>query len=274
MFYKAKNGRLSLDGTTMDYIVFGKGTEALIMLPGLGDGLKTVKGTAIPFAIMYKELAKRYTVYCFSRKNELADNASTRSMAEDTYKAMRLLSIEKAHVLGVSMGGMIAQHLAVDHPDAVDKLILAVTAPNISDKTSQALNRWIDMAKSGDHRSLMIDNVESIYTEEYIKKKHYRAFYPLLTHIGKPKSYSRFIIQANACLRHDATERLSEIKADTLVISGGKDTIIDADASSILTLGIPCCKQKTYDALGHGAYEEADDFIKTVIEFISDTGPN
>ena len=65
MFYGAKNGSIKIDNTEMDYIVFGNGSKPLIMIPGLGEGLKTVKGTAIPFAMMYREVAKEYKVYCF-----------------------------------------------------------------------------------------------------------------------------------------------------------------------------------------------------------------
>ena len=66
MFYNATNGCLTIGETTMDYIVFGKGKKPFIMIPGLGDGLKTAKGMAVPFAIMYKMFAKDYRVYVFS----------------------------------------------------------------------------------------------------------------------------------------------------------------------------------------------------------------
>lgn len=268
MFYNAKNKRLSIDGSKMDYIAFGKGKKPLIMLPGLGDGLTTVKGKAIPFAIMYKELAKRYRVYCFSRKNALEKDADTRSMANDTAKAMQLLGIENAHVLGVSMGGMIAQYLAIDHPETVDRLILTVTAPQSGEKIINAVGRWIEMAENNDHRSLMIDNVEAIYTESYIKKKHYRAFYPLLAHIGKPKSYERFIIQANACITHNASDLLPSIAAETLIINAAQDKVIDESAPYELNSLIKGSQLKIYEDLGHGAYEESKDFIPDVIKFL------
>ena len=52
MLQHAKNGQLAMDGTTMDYVSFGEGEEALVILPGLGDGLRTVRGMAIPLAAM------------------------------------------------------------------------------------------------------------------------------------------------------------------------------------------------------------------------------
>ena len=107
-----KNGQLQMDGTTMDYIRFGGGAKHLIFLPGLGDGLRTVKGMALPMAAMYRAFGREYTVWMFSRKNELPQGYSTRAMANDVKKAMVQLRIPRAHIVGVSMGGMIAQHLA------------------------------------------------------------------------------------------------------------------------------------------------------------------
>lgn len=74
MLWNAKNGTLSFPDTTMDYIRFGSGKEVLLILPGLGDGLQTVKGTALPMAWMYRRFARNYTVYAFSRINHLPKN--------------------------------------------------------------------------------------------------------------------------------------------------------------------------------------------------------
>ena len=129
MGIRVKNGCLSLDGSQMDYIRFGTGPRTLVMLPGLGDGLRTVKGTALPMALLYRVFTKDFTVYAFSRKNGLPRGYTTRDMARDQARAMEMLGIEKADIFGVSMGGMIAQWLAIDHPERVDRLILTVTCP-------------------------------------------------------------------------------------------------------------------------------------------------
>ena len=127
MLYHAKNGILTFDNATMEYIRFGSGSKTLVMLPGLGDGLRTMKGTALPMAVMYRIFARAYTVYAFSRKDPLPQGYTTRDMARDQKEAMDALGIEQADVLGVSMGGMIAQHLAADYPEKVGKLVLTVT---------------------------------------------------------------------------------------------------------------------------------------------------
>ena len=78
-----KNGTLKIGSATMDYIRFGNGAKILIMLPGLGDGLRSVKGTALPMALMYREFCKDFTVYAFSRKSPLPEGYTTRDMAKD-----------------------------------------------------------------------------------------------------------------------------------------------------------------------------------------------
>ena len=105
MFYNAKNCSLKIDDTQMDYITFGKGDKTLVMIPGLGDALRTVKGSAAVFALMYKLFAKDYRVYVFSRKNKLKQGCSTRDMAADLANAMNRLGITNAFALGVSQGG-------------------------------------------------------------------------------------------------------------------------------------------------------------------------
>ena len=169
MFYHAYNGRVCIGDSEMDYISFGNGNRTLIMLPGLGDGLTTVRGMALIFSIMYRIYAKEFTVYVFSRKNHLQEGYSTREMAKDHDKAMTILGISKADVLGISQGGMIAQYLAIDYPDLVNKLILAVTSAKSNELIKKVVGVWIEMAMQGNYKNLMIDTAEKSYSERYLK---------------------------------------------------------------------------------------------------------
>ena len=150
MGYNAKNGTLNIAETTMDYIRFGTGDRVLIMLPGLGDSLRSVKGTALPMALMYRIFTKKFTVYAFSRKFAQPVGYSTRDMARDVAEAMEQLNIEKADVFGVSMGGMIAQHLAIDYPEKVGKLILTVTCARPNPILTESIKEWMAYAEKGD----------------------------------------------------------------------------------------------------------------------------
>ena len=170
MLYNAKNGTIPIGNAQMDYIRFGTGGRILVMLPGLGDGLRSVKGTALPMAFAYRAFAKGFTVYAFSRKSALPQGYTTREMAADQAQAMELLSIPKADVLGVSMGGMIAQYLAIDYPEKVGKLILTGTSARPNPILIESIGEWVACAKRGDHTAFMDSNVRRIYSQDYYRK--------------------------------------------------------------------------------------------------------
>ena len=164
-----RNGSVPIDDTDMYYVSFGAGKKQLVVLPGLSDGLATVKGKALVLSPPYRKFFKDYTVYMFSRKNDMPEGYSIRDMAADQIQAMKSLEIDQAYLLGVSQGGMIAQCMAIDHPDMVKKLILAVTAPNANPIVQNAVTLWIDMATRGDHTALMVDTAEKMYSEAYLQ---------------------------------------------------------------------------------------------------------
>ena len=266
MLYHAKNAVVKIDGAGMDYIRFGNGERNLIILPGLGDGLQTVKGTALPMALMYRVFAKDFTVYAFSRRNPLPEDASTRDMARDVARAMDLLHIPRTDILGVSMGGMIAQYLAIDYPEKVGKLILAVTASGPNPILAESVREWVSLARKGDHTAFMDSNLRRIYSDDYYRKNKWLV--PVTGRLTKPKSYDRFYIQANACLVHDANQQLQRIQAPTLVIGGEKDLALGADASREIAARIPGAELLVYEDLGHGLYEEAKDFNRVLLDYL------
>lgn len=266
MLYNAKNGTIPIGNTQMDYIRFGTGERVLVMLPGLGDGLRSVKGTALPMAFAYRSFARAFTVYAFSRKNALPQGYTTREMAADQAQAMEQLGIPKADVLGVSMGGMIAQHLAISYPEKVGKLILAVTSARPNPILTESIGEWVSCAQRGDHTAFMDSNVRRIYSEEYYRKNKWLV--PIMGMLTKPKSYQRFFIQAEACLTHDAFENLHRIQSPTMVIGGEQDNALGGDASREIAAEIPGAQLRMYEQWGHGLYEEAGDFNGTVLSYL------
>lgn len=262
MLYAAKNGIAA----GAEYIRFGTGSKTLILLPGLGDGLRTMKGTALPMALYYRCLARDYTVYMFSRKSSVPAGSSTRNMAGDLAEAMEELGISSACVVGVSMGGMIAQHLAADYPERVEKLVLVVTAARKNPILLESLEEWTGCARRDDHRALMESNLRRIYSPDYYRKNKWMV--PVVGLLTKPKSYDRFLILAEACRSHDAFERLGSVTAPTLVIGGEQDHSLGGAASREIAGQIPGAELKMYPQWGHGLYEEAGDFLETVMEFL------
>ena len=266
MLYRASYGMLKIGGADMEYIRFGTGARNLVMLPGLGDSLRSMKGTQLPMALMYRMFAKDFTVYAFSRRKDLPKGYTTRMMARDQAEAMELLGIEKADVFGVSMGGMIAQHLAIDFPEKVGKLVLAVTSARANPILRESIREWVQLAKENDHTAFMESNLRRIYSQEYYRQNKWML--PLLGKLTRPKSYERLFVQADACLIHDAFENLHRIQAPTLVIGGEKDNALGGEPSREIAAMIPGAELFMYAQWGHGLYEEAKDFNQTVFDFL------
>ncbi|MBQ6489300.1 MAG: alpha/beta hydrolase [Solobacterium sp.] len=266
MLWNAKNGTVSLGSTSMSYVSFGHGDRVFVLLPGLSDGLMTVRGKALLLANPYQMFFEKYTVYMFSRKDDMPEGYSIEDMADDQASALRLLSIRKASVMGVSQGGMIAQSLAVRYPDLVEKLVIAVSAPYANDMIRENIRQWKVFAEEGNHKELMIDTAEKSYSDAYLKK--YRKTYPVIGLVGKPKDYRRFIINSNAILNFDIRPRLNEIQCPVLIIGGSEDRTVGIQASYEMHEQIRDSELYVYPGLGHAAYEEAEDFNARVFRFL------
>ena len=266
MVYNAKSGTLRLRGADMDYVRFGTGSRILVMLPGLGESLRSVKSGAMPMAMMYGIFAKDFTVYMFGRRSDLPMGYSTKDMAADLADAMAQLRIPKADVLGVSMGGMIAQHFAADYPEKVNRLVLTVTSARPNPILVESLEEWKACAEREDHAAFLQSNLYRIYSDDYCRKN--RHIVPVVAKMTKPKSYDRFFAQAEACRCHDAYDSLPRIQAPTFVIGGELDKSLGGDASREIAERIPNAALFMYPQWGHGLYEEAKDFNQKVYGFL------
>ncbi|WP_278839091.1 alpha/beta fold hydrolase [Holdemania filiformis] len=269
MFTSARSAQVAINGDTINYLVFGQGSKTLVILPGLSDGLTLVHGQfqALSFAFSYRRIAQHFKVYLFSRRNTLPPIYTTRQMAADQALAMKTLGIKAASVLGVSQGGMIAQYLAIDYPEQVSRLVLALTTAQPAQMTRDVLQNWIRMANQSDYSSLMTDTAEKSYSEAYLKK--YRRFLPLLSWLGKPQTFDRFLTQAQACLDHDALEEIHQIFCPVFVIGGDCDHIVGVQASRDLAEKLNTSSLLIYPGLGHAAYEEAGDFQQRILDFLT-----
>ena len=265
MLLNARNENIRFNGHECDYISFGSGDDVLIMLPGVGDGFKTAKGVAVPFSVMYRCFAKDFKVYVFSRRNRMLKGFTTKDMADDLAAIMEKLGIESAHVFGVSQGGMIAQQMAIRHPEEVKSLVLAVTAPRPTELMRESLGTWLEMAGRGDYKGIMLDTAERSYTGSYLERG--RKLNNVLA-LAKPKNYERFRILCESCLEHDAYEDLDKISCPVLVIGADRDRVLGGEASEEIASAIPGAELYMYEGYSHGVYEQAKDFNSRVLEFL------
>lgn len=254
---------LTIDNTTLDCARFGTGDKTLILLPGVS--FQNVKSAALPLAYRYRIFAREYTVYVFDKKTVIPEGYTVRDMAADAACAMEQLYINKADIFGVSLGGMIAQYLAMDYPHRVNKLVLGVTASRSNEVMGKVIHDWIQMAEADAYGEIVIDMFEKMYSAAYNRK--YRWLFPILRRIGRPKDLSRFVAMVRTCLTCDAYPELRKITCQALVIGGGKDYVVTGQASYEIAEALGC-EIYMYDELGHAAYDEATDYNERVLRFL------
>ena len=263
MLWNLRESSVAVGGSRVDYAVFGKGERPFIIIPGLS--LRDVRGAGAGLAWMYRRFAGDYRVYVLDKKADIHEGCTVADLAQDTVDAMQALGIGKASLLGVSLGGMIAQEIAAVHPEMVDKLILGVTAARTNDTMQAVVGHWIDLAERGDFGAIVLDMLTVMYSPRYAER--YRWLFPILAKCAKPKNEARFIRLARACLTCEAYERLGEITAPTLVLGGEDDRIVTGEASREIAARLGC-EIYMYEGLGHAAYEEAADFNERTERFL------
>ena len=262
MLYHAKEDVLKLGENEIRYISFGNGERPLVMIQGLNT--HSIKGMALPLAFAYRLFAKDYRVYLFDRPSKLFESITVRDLAASSAAAMDALGLKNADVLGVSQGGMLAEYLAIDRPDLVRKMVLAVTLSKNNPIVECAIQKWTNLAIAKDFKTMVVDMAERMYSSKYVRR--YKLLMPLLVALQKPRDISRFLTLAKACLTCNAYDELEKIACPTLVIGAGEDRVVGAEASHEIAEKLGC-EIFMYEKLGHAAYEEAKDFNRRVLDF-------
>lgn len=253
---------VTVGSTSVDCAAFGKGVKPLVILPGLS--VRDVKGAGPALALMYRSFGKKYRVYVFDKPRHVPEGCSIGDIATMTAGAMSELGIRDAHILGVSMGGMIAQKIALEHPELAGKLVLAVTASRPNPSIHKAIETWTYLLRRGAYRAFTKDMFERLYTPACLER--YDPLIPIIAPFSKPRDMSRFARLAAACLTVDTFERLSEIRCPALVIGAAEDKVVTAQASVELAEGMGCALHM-YANMGHAVHEEAKDFNDVVLNF-------
>ena len=262
---RRKEQTLETGDVRMHYITFGKGERPLVMIQGLST--RSIKGTGLILENYYRMFSSRYKVYIFDRRENIPEGITVRELAHDVCAAMDHLGIKNADIFAASQGGMIAQYLAIDRPDLVRKMVLAVTLSRNNDTVKAVIDGWIDMVQRRDIKAMLADMTEKMYSASYLKRN--RLFIPLANLMQIPTDIPRFVALAKSCLTCDTYDMLDRIQCPVLVIGGKQDKIVSGEASEEIAEKLGCSLYM-YEELGHAAYTEAKDFNRRVFDLLQE----
>ena len=248
----------------INYTVEGSG-EPLVMIMGLGGDQSAWKHQVSVFN-------KHYKVITFDNRGiGMSDKPrgtySPALMAEDTIQLMDFLKIDKANILGVSMGGLIAQEIAIKYPERIIRLILGCTWA-CQDYEANGITKNMLAAtelppRKGFNR--LLDASVNKFFNRFI-------LIPLLKFQArrmKESEIAGLTRQADSIMGYDSIDRLPSIKAPTLVLTGTKDRVVKPESSDTISRRIPHAKLVKIKNGSHlVCMEMSKAFNKEVLEFL------
>lgn len=251
-------------------IRFGEGDRRLVILPGLSDAFQGEDPSRLTRLLLeryyMRAFAEDFDVYVVSRPRELQDGVTTRGLAAGYADVLE--ETGPADVLGMSMGGLIAQYLGIDHPENVETLVISLAGPTLSATGRSHVSEWVEAAKSGNWAEVYLGTVESTYSSAS-KRAVYGAMVKLPGVVREPPYPDDFTRSAQACLDHDATSELTDLQVPTLVLGGEEDVLFDAEALRDMAATLPDGKARILEGTGHGAFEEQRrEFSRAVLQFL------
>jgi pimeloyl-ACP methyl ester carboxylesterase len=260
--------RVRVGDLEMHYIEAGAG-EPVVLVMGLG-------GDHLAWGFQIKALAERHRVIAFDNRGVGQTDApdapyTTRMMAADTLGLMDALGIDRAHVIGVSMGGMIAQELALTAPDRVRSLHLGCTMARPDGYLRALLEAWRSVRTALPLEAALRAQAVWLFAPQTYNDR--RDFVELVLGTAlanpNPQSVHGFLRQVGAIETHDTVDRLAAIRCPTLVTVAEEDILVPPRFSRALALGIPGAELRAFTGAGHVYFWEcADDFNAVALEFI------
>ncbi|MDQ3942890.1 MAG: alpha/beta hydrolase [Actinomycetota bacterium] len=250
--------------TSVDYDVHGKSGPHLLLIGGLGFG-RWGWFKQIP------TLSRHFRAVSFDVRGEPDPAQSIADLSAEAVALLEHLKVRKAHVLGTSLGGFVAQRLALDRPDLVDRLVLVCTSyggPGPELMSPDALGRMFGMGslspESAVRRGLETATSEAYregYSEEFERIVHWR----LADSPSLPAYYQR----AMAGARFDASSEVGNIASPTLVIHGSDDRYVPVANAVALAEAIPDARLRILDGAGHLVFiERAREVNKEIVSFL------
>jgi pimeloyl-ACP methyl ester carboxylesterase len=242
----------------------GQGPDVLL-IAGLGD-------PAEAWQPQLDGLSDRYRLTAFDNRGvgrtPLPERRlSATTMADDAAALLRALEISSAHIAGYSMGSAIAQELALRHPEIVRSLVLVSTyaRPDALWRSQLEFWRWLAEVAPSERAFL-----EGFFTWVYTSRAYADGTVGQLVEealaFPHKQSVEAFQAQVDVCLAHDTVDRLAEIAAPTLVLSGELDIILPPRFGRSVAAGIPSARFEAMPGEAHQPFQEVPDEFDARVE--------
>lgn len=245
------------------YVKIGDGPKPMVILPGIA--LRSTLASADIIAERFTMFSD-YTIYLVDDRMAVQEGYTLENRAGDVAALMKTLGIRDACIFGASMGGMVAQYLAIEHPDLVKKAVMAATSPKIEGDVSALITQWIRMANQEELPLLIKKMNRDIYSE-----KTMQVYGEVLDHIVggvSDEELDKFRILAEAVQKHDTLDRLGKIQCEVLIVGSLGDHVLGSEASLLLKKEIKNSTLIMYeDTYGHAVFDEAADFKEHMLAF-------
>ena len=249
----------------MDYFSFGTGDKTFVILPGAS--VRSVMLSANAIAASYACFAEEYTVYVLDTKKDSTESYTIGDMADDTVETMRRLGIEQADVFGCSLGGMIAQYIAVHQPERIHKMVLGSTLSRPNEVSTATCDGWQRLADSKDIRALNRDITQRVYSPAFYEQ--YKDIFAAMEGEGTAEEMERFSVLAQACGAFDIYGELDKISCPVLVMGSWDDHTLSGEACVEIAQKLRC-PLYMYAGYGHAVYDEAPDYKARILDFLAD----
>lgn len=249
------------------YEVHGDG-DPLLLIRGLGstcDGFKAqVEGLSPYFRVI------SFDNRCVGRSDQPQEPFTIADMADDTAALLDALGVPSAHVFGVSLGGMVAQELALRHPSRVRKLVLGCThaGPRTAARSPDWAVRLFNESRDLPRPAALRHSVSLLFARKTIDERPelVEATLAVMANNNQPKS--SYLLQLGAVMQHDTIDRLAQIAHPTLVLTGTEDTLVDPENSRRIAQLISGSRLVEFRETGHVFFtEKADEVNRTLIDF-------
>jgi len=253
---------VKVNGVNLNYRTDGEG-ESLVLISGIGMALREFNRQVPLFKRFYRVI--RYDNRGAGKSDKPVTEYSIRDMADDTIGLLDHLGIERASFLGCSMGGLIAQEVAITYPQRVAKLVLCSTFSR-HDSESGLTPEALGLAGLPKVKYLM--GLLSLVFNSPIRRG---VAFVVRALTNSKASETGVNAQAAASARHDAFERLRLIKAPTLILVGAADRLIRPSSSEVLAREIPHARLAKINGGSHNMHvEKSEAFNAEVLSFLQE----